>query len=90
MALRIQTSAVSAEGSAFSPGGELLLQGAVTGAGNPIVDILARVHNDAPWALVVSFLPAQERFKRVAEFPQVKVVVRENAQQASVTVWDKA
>jgi hypothetical protein len=90
MALRLQTTLLADEGAAWSPGGEAILQAATAGKGNPIIDVVARVHDDAPWQTVVSFTPAKEPFKRIAEFPQLKIVVRENTGGATVSVWDQA
>lgn len=84
MTLVLTTTLAEATSDEFLPAGETVLQ--VTGAGDVIVDVEARVDADADWSAVTSWTIRSEAFRRIAQLPRMRVKIRGNKAGQTVVV----
>jgi hypothetical protein len=89
MTKRFDTTNTAGESAEWQPAGEVLLQIA---AADPesVVDVMGRVADDAPWALVTQLRPnVFDPFTRLAAIPNLKLVISHNTLNSSIKVWDQ-
>lgn len=68
----------------FQPTGDIILQ--AVGAGCVVIDVEARVDDDADWSAVTSWTIQSSAFCRLTQFPRMRVRVRGNIAGETVTV----
>lgn len=85
--IRLTTIAETFESNPWTPADETFLQLAAT-SDLTTVDVQARVSTDADWVTVATLHRTSTPIVRIAKFPSLRLVARNNSASKTVTVWD--
>ncbi|HAU77757.1 MAG TPA: hypothetical protein DCW88_20205 [Agrobacterium sp.] len=85
--IRLTTNVETFESAAWTPADESYLQIAAT-SDQTTVDVQARVSTDAAWVTVATLHRISTPIVRIAKFPSLRLVARNNLGGQTLNVWD--
>ncbi|NSL22357.1 hypothetical protein [Agrobacterium tumefaciens] len=85
--IRLTTIAETLESAPWTPADETYLQLAASND-QTTVDVQARVSTDAAWVTVTTLHRTSTPIVRIAKFPSLRLVARNNLGGQTLNVWD--